>query len=87
MNIKCFVKLLIIIIAAMILGGLSPTTANAGYPILMLDISNRNVNTQTEAGFTSFTTTDSGSVIDGIKIELAVSMVAGAAPRLEYRTN
>ncbi|OHB61688.1 MAG: hypothetical protein A2168_03890 [Planctomycetes bacterium RBG_13_50_24] len=74
MNIKCFVKLLIIIIAAMILGGLSPTTANAGYPILMLDISNRNVNTQTEAGFTSFTTTDSGSVIDGIKIELAGSL-------------
>ena len=71
MNNKCFVQLLIILIAAMILGGLSPTAANAGYPILMLDISNRNVDTQTEAGFTSFTVADSGSEIDGITIELA----------------
>ena len=74
MNNKCFVQLLIILIAAMILGGLSPTTANASYPILMLDISNRNVDTQTEEGFTSFTAADSGSVIDGITIELAGSL-------------
>jgi hypothetical protein len=58
----------------MVLGGLSPTTANAGYPILMLDVSNRNVDTQTEEGFTSFTFADSGSEIDGIKIELAGSL-------------
>ncbi|MGB2863785.1 MAG: hypothetical protein WBC05_10710 [Sedimentisphaerales bacterium] len=74
MNDKCFVKLLIILIAAMILCGLSPTTANASYPILMLDISNRNVDTQTEEGFTSFTFADSGSEMDGIKIELAGSL-------------
>ncbi len=58
----------------MILGGLSPTTANASYPILMLDISNRNVDTQTEEGFTSFTSADSGSEVDGITIELAGSL-------------
>ncbi len=74
MNNKYFVQLLIILIAAMILGGLSPTTANASYPILMLDISNRNVDTQTEEGFTSFTSADSGSEVDGIKIELAGSL-------------
>jgi len=55
----------------MTLGDLSRTTANASFPVLMLDFSNRNVDTQTEAGFTSFTVSDSGSVIDGIKIELA----------------
>lgn len=76
MNNKCHVKFLITLIAAVILGGLSPTTANASYPILMLDISNRNVDTQTEEGFTSFTLGDSGSVIDGIKIELAGSIDA-----------
>jgi len=73
---KCHVKLLVTLIIAMILGGLGPTTANASYPILMLDISNRNVDTQTEEGFTSFTVGDSGSVIDGIKIELAGSIDA-----------
>jgi len=76
MNNKCLVKFLIILIAAMVLGGLSPSTADASYPILMLDISNRNVGTQTEEGFTSFTLGDSGSVIDGIKIELAGSIDA-----------
>jgi len=76
MNNKCLVKFLITLIAAMILGGLSPTTANASYPILMLDISNRNVDTQTEDGFTSFTLGDSGSEIDGITIELAGSIDA-----------
>ena len=74
MNNKCCVKLLIILITAMVLGGLSPTTANASYPILMLDISNRNVATQTEEGFTSFTFADSGSEIEGIKVELAGSL-------------
>ena len=76
MNNKCLVKFLITLIAAMILGGLSPSTTNASYPILMLDISNRNVDTQTEEGFTSFTVGDSGSEIDGITIELAGSIDA-----------
>jgi hypothetical protein len=60
----------------MVLSGLSPTTANASYPILMLDISNNNVATQTEEGFTSFTFADNGSEIDGITIELAGSLDA-----------
>jgi hypothetical protein len=70
MSNRCHVKLLITIIAVMTLGGLSRTTANASYPVLMLDFSNRNVDTQTEAGFTSFTISDSGSVIDGITVEI-----------------
>jgi len=76
MNSKCFVKLLFILITAMILGGLSPTPAYASYPILMLDISNNNADTQTEEGFISFTLADNGSEIDGITIELAGSLDA-----------
>jgi hypothetical protein len=76
MNNKCHVKLLITLIAVMTLASLSPKTANASYPILMLDFSNNNVVTQTEEGFTSFTIGDSGSEINGITIELAGSLDA-----------
>ena len=71
----------------MVLGGLNPTTANAGYPILMLDFSNNNVASQTEEGFTSFTIGDSGSEVDGITIELAGSLDArwrGAPTGIPY---
>jgi len=67
---KSIVRFLSITIAAMVLGGLSPTMANAGYPVLMLDFSNKNDAAQTEPGFISFITADSGKVVDGIKIEL-----------------
>ncbi|HUU20507.1 MAG TPA: PA14 domain-containing protein [Sedimentisphaerales bacterium] len=73
---KCFVRLLTSMIVVMIPGSLSTTTANASYPILMLDISNRNVASQTEPGFTSFTLADSGSEVDGIMIELAGTLDA-----------
>ena len=63
-------------IVVMILGSLSPTTANASYPILKLDISNRNVASQTEAGFTSFTLADSGSEVEGITVELVGNLDA-----------
>jgi hypothetical protein len=76
MNDKCYVRFFSVLMAAVILGGLSPTRVNASYPILMLDISNRNDPAQTEPGFTSFTLGDSGSVIDGIKVELAGSLDA-----------
>jgi len=89
---KCFVQFLKIVIAAMVLGGLSPTMANASYPILMLDFSNRNDPAQTEPGFVSFIAADSGKVVDGIKIELAGTLDArwrgaptGIAYELIYR--
>jgi hypothetical protein len=64
------------VIAAAILGELSPMMAKASYPILKLDFSNRNDAAQTEPGFTSFTIADSGSVVDGIKVELAGTLDA-----------
>ena len=73
---KCFVRLLTTLVVVMILGSLSPTTANAAYPVLKLDISNRNVASQTEPGFTSFTLADSGSEVEGITIELAGNLDA-----------
>ncbi len=63
------------------------TPGAAGYPILRLDFSNNNVATQTEAGFTSFTLADSGSMIDGITVELAGSLEArwrGAPTGIPY---
>jgi hypothetical protein len=63
-------------IVVMILVSLNTTTTYASYPILMLDISNRNVAAQTEAGFTSFTLADSGTEVDGITIELAGNLDA-----------
>lgn len=87
MNNRCLVKLSITIVVSMILGCLNPTTANASYPILMLDLSNRNVDTQTEEGFTSFTIGDSGSEVGGITIELAGSLDArwrGAPTGIPY---
>ncbi len=70
MRSKYPMQFLNIAIAATVLGGLCPTMANAGYPILKLDFSNKNDPAQTEPGFISFTSADSGKVIDGIKIEL-----------------
>jgi hypothetical protein len=76
MDHKCHINLLFTLIAAMTLGGLGRTAAMAGYSVLMLDFSNNNSAAQTEPGFTSFTISDSGKVVDGIKIELAGSIDA-----------
>ena len=87
MNKRFLVKLLTTLITAMVLDSLSPITAIASYPILMLDFSNSNVATQTEEGFTSFTIGDSGSEIDGITIELGGSLDArwrGAPTGIPY---
>jgi hypothetical protein len=40
MNSKCCARFLHIVMAAMILGGLSPALLRASYPILILDFSN-----------------------------------------------
>jgi hypothetical protein len=45
--------------------------AQTTYPFLLLDLNANNIPAQTEPGFTSFTIADSGSVIDGIKVEFA----------------
>ncbi len=87
MNNKCSVQFLRILAAALILGGLSPMTANASYPVLKLDFSNKNDAAQTEPGFTSFTLADSGKVVDGVKIELAGTLDArwrGAPTGIPY---
>jgi hypothetical protein len=59
-----------ILIAAMVLGALSPTIADASYPILKLDFGASNTAAQTEPGFISFIAADTGKVVDGITIEL-----------------
>jgi hypothetical protein len=76
MNSKRSVQFLSIVAAAMILGVLSPAVVQASYPILKLDFSNNNIAAQTEPGFTSFTTADKGSVVDGIKVDLAGTLDA-----------
>ena len=66
-------KTVIGLISVMILGGLSQVSAQASYPILKLDFSNKNDPAQTEPGFTSFTFGDSGKIVDGIKIQIAAT--------------
>jgi len=68
---KDFVRLFVILLVVMC-GSISLKTANAQYPypILKLDINNSDTAAETEPGFTSFTIGDSGSEIDGIKIEI-----------------
>ncbi len=70
---------LYVLFAAVFVCGMTVETAYAQvyYPFLKLDISNRNVESQTEPGFTSFTLLDSGSEIDGVTIELAATVDGG----------
>ena len=71
---KYFVKLLTMLVVVMIPSSQSLMAADeVYYPFLKLDMSNRNVDAQTEPGFTSFTIADSGAEIDGITIELAAT--------------
>ena len=65
-----------VIIAAMVLTGLISPMVQASYPVLKLDMSNKNDPAQTEPGFTSFTIADSGSVIDGIKVQITGTLDA-----------
>jgi hypothetical protein len=61
--------ILLLFVTVTICGILGRTVyAQTTYPFLLLDISNNNVESQTEPGFTSFTIGDSGSVIDGITV-------------------
>jgi hypothetical protein len=66
--------LLYMLFAAIVACGMSVEIAYAQevyYPFLKLDVSNRNAESQTEPGFTSFTLLDSGSEFDGVTVELA----------------
>ena len=60
----------VLLVAMVVCGGLSLTTANASYPILKLDIGRGHNAAEIQAGFTAFTVNDSGTVVDGIKIEI-----------------
>jgi len=68
---RCFVQFGNIVIAAMFLVELVATAANAGYPIFKLDIGRGHDPAETQAGFTAFTVNDSGTIVDGIKVEIA----------------
>ena len=52
--------LLYVLPAAIIIFGVTGQIARASYPIVRLDVSNRNLASQTEPGYTSFTVTDNG---------------------------
>ncbi len=65
---KYFVCLLTILLIV-ICGSSSLKAQDVLYPILKLDINNKNIPAETEPGFISFTIADSGSVVDGIKVE------------------
>jgi len=69
---KDFVSLTAIMLV-IICGGMSATTANASYPILKLDLGRSHNVAETEPGWAAFTPTDSGTVVDGIKIEIATT--------------
>ena len=66
---KDFVKSLAVMLI-IICCGLCLTTANAAYPVLMLDFSTNNSPARLEPGFNAFTYPDSGSTIKGITITL-----------------
>ena len=66
---KSFVRLLTILIVVMCSSSSLKAQDEVYYPILKLDINNRNIAAETEPNFISFTLADSGSVIDGIKVE------------------
>ena len=62
--------LLRVLCAAIVVCGMTGGIVHAQFPIVKLDISNRNLASQTEPGFTSFTVTDSGMDVNGVTIEL-----------------
>ena len=71
---KNFVFLYMLLVMIVICGVVSKTAYaqdQVTYPFLLLDLNANNIAAQTEPGFTSFTIGDSGSVIDGIKVEFA----------------
>jgi hypothetical protein len=78
-----FVSLMAIVLV-IICGGLSATTANASYPILKLDIGRGHAPAEIQAGFTAFSVSDSGMVVDGIKVEVATTQ-AGEAIQQRWR--
>jgi hypothetical protein len=65
---KSFVRLLTIVIVVMC-GSSILKAQEIYYPILKLDINNRDVTAETEPNFVSFTLADSGSEVDGITVE------------------
>jgi len=84
---KNFAELLPMLLVAIVTVGLTVLTANASYPIIQLDINNRNVAAETESGFTSFTIADGGSEVEGIKIEFTGTLDSrrrGAPVGIEY---
>jgi hypothetical protein len=84
---KKFTELLPMLLVAMVVSSLTGRTANAGYPVIQLDINNRNIAAETESGFTSFTIADSGSEVEGITIEFAGTLDSrrrGAPVGIEY---
>jgi hypothetical protein len=73
-----------IAIVTMMLGGLSATTASASYPILQLDIGRGHDPAEIQAGWTAFAVGDSGTVVDGIKVEIEPTR-AGEAIQSRWR--
>jgi len=69
MTIMCR-KLIHLICSVLVLGMALASVADAGDPILKLDINNTNTPAETEEGFVSFTRADSGSQVDGVTVEL-----------------
>ena len=71
----------------LLIGLVLTSIANASYPIIQLDINNRNIAAETESGFTSFTIADSGSEVEGITIEFTGTLDSrrrGAPVGIEY---
>jgi hypothetical protein len=59
-----------ILLAVMVVCGVTGEVAHAQYPFLLLDIGRGHNASEIQAGFTAFTVNDSGTVVDGIKIEI-----------------
>jgi hypothetical protein len=69
---RSYILLYLLFVMFLICGVVSETAhAQTTYPFLLLDFSNNNSAALTEPGFTSFMIGDSGSIIDGIKVEFA----------------
>ena len=67
-NVLFHVLLVVIFICVM-----AGETANAAYPILLLDIGRGHNEAEIQEGFTAFTVGDSGTVVDGIMIEVGTT--------------
>jgi glutathione peroxidase-family protein len=59
-----------VLLAVMFVFGMAGERAHAQYPFLLLDIGRGHTAAEIQEGFNAFTVNDSGTVVEGIKVEI-----------------